>query len=203
MVTRKGWSSAGDRLTVLFEVGAIGRLTDADLLAQYTSGRGNSASEAAFGMIVERHGRMVLGVCRRILGDEHAARDAFQATFLILVRKAPMVRVEDSLGGWLYGVSVRVARRAKSMVRAERLRAQSLDDLDPRDESRVPDPCDLVELRAAIDEEVIRLPHRFRSAVVLCDIEGLTHEQAARRLRCPLGTVRSRLHRGESGCGLD
>src|SRR4051794_21620377 len=71
VVTRKGWSSAGDRLTMLFEVGAIGRLTDADLLARYISGRGDSESEAAFTMIVERHGRMVLGVCRRILGDEH------------------------------------------------------------------------------------------------------------------------------------
>ncbi len=196
MVTSKAWSSAGDGLTMLFEVGAIGRLTDADLLTQYISGKGDSASEAAFTMIVERHGRMVLGVCRRILGDEHAARDAFQATFLILVRKALTVRVEDSLGGWLYGVSIRVARRAKSIGRAERARMQSLDGFDPRDESRVLDPCDLVDLRAAIDEEVIRLPHRFRSAVVLCDIEGLSHEQAARRLRCPLGTVRSRLHRG-------
>ena len=82
---------------MLFEVGAVGRLTDAELLAQFIDGRGDSASEAAFATIVERHGPMVLGVCRRVLRDEHAAADAFQATFLILARKAPSVRVEDSL----------------------------------------------------------------------------------------------------------
>jgi RNA polymerase sigma factor (sigma-70 family) len=197
VVTNKALTSVGEDLAMLFEVGAIGRLTDVELLARFLDGRGDSASEAAFATIVERHGPMVLGVCRRVLRDDHAAADAFQATFLILARKARSVRVGDSLGRWLYGVSIRVARRAKSIVLTERGRARCLDDHDPPDVSASQDPCELAELRAVIDEEVVRLPSRYRSAVVLCCLEGLTQEQAARRLRCPVGTVQSRLHRAK------
>jgi RNA polymerase sigma factor (sigma-70 family) len=197
VVTNKAMTSVGDDLAMLFEFGAIGRLTDAELLARFIDGRGDTASEASFTAIVERHGPMVLGVCRRVLRDDHAAADAFQATFLILARKARSVRVGDSLGRWLYGVSIRVARRAKSIVLAERGRARCLDDHDPPDMSASQDTCELAELRAAIDEEVVRLPSRFRSAIVLCCLEGLTQEQAARRLRCPVGTVQSRHHRAK------
>jgi RNA polymerase sigma factor (sigma-70 family) len=195
MVRNNLLASARNDLATLFDVGAVGRLTDAELLTRFSDGRGDSASNAAFALIVERHGPMVLGVCRRVLGDEHTAADAFQATFLILVRKARTVRVEDSLGRWLYGVSVRVARRAKSVVVAERSRVQGLDGVDPADETASSDPCWRDEQRTVIDEEVVRLPVRYRSAVVLCYFEGLTQEQAARRLRCPVGTVESRLHR--------
>ncbi len=138
---------------------------------------------------------MVLGVCRRVLRDEHAADDAFQATFLILVRKAGSIFVADSLGRWLYGVSVRVARRARSIRRKERDRVQGLDGIDPIDGTDSLDAHHRDEQRAAIDEEIIRLPDRYRAAVVLCYMEGLTQEEAARQLRCPVGTIQSRLHR--------
>ena len=85
-------------LATLFGIGAVGRLSDAELLRRFAEGRGGAESEAAFEVIVARHGPMVLGVCRRAIGDSHAAEDAFQATFLILARKAPSVRVDDSLG---------------------------------------------------------------------------------------------------------
>ncbi len=185
----------GNDLETLFGVGVVGRLSDAELLARFLHRENVPSSEAAFAALVERHGPMVLGVCRRMLGDDHAAADAFQAVFLVLARKAPRVRVEDSLGRWLVGVSVRVSLRARAVARAERARVRGLDGLDPADESASTDPEGRHELRAAIDEEIARLPGRYRSAVVLCYLEGLTHEQAARRLRCPVGTVRSRLHR--------
>ena len=117
---------------------------------------------------------------------------------MILARKARTVRVDDSLGRWLYGVGVRVARRAKSVVLAERTRIQGLDGIDPADESASSDTFGQDELRTVIDEEVVRLPARYRSVIVLCYLEGLTQEQAARRLRCPVGTVQSRLHRAKA-----
>ncbi len=186
-------------LATLFGVGAIGRLSDAELLARFVRREDAESSEAAFATLVDRHGPMVLGVCRRMLGDVHDAADAFQAVFLVLARKAPSVRVEDSLGRWLHGVSVRVARRARAVARAERERIRPFDGFDPPDESAsasaAADPARRDDLRAAIDEEIARLPGRYRAAAVLCYLEGLTQEQAARRLRCPVGTVHSRLHR--------
>ena len=91
-------------------------MSDAELLARFVTGRGGLAAEAAFAALVDRHGPMVLGVCRRVTGDRHAADDAFQAVFLVLARKAHAVRLgaDDSLGRWLYGVSLRVARRARA-----------------------------------------------------------------------------------------
>ena len=146
---------------------------------------------------MDRHGPMVLGVCRRVTGDRHAADDAFQAVFLVLARKAHAVRLgaDDSLGRWLYGVSLRVARRARAVATRQPLAARDLDGLDPIDPSSSFDPCERADLRAAIDAEIARLPVRYRSAVVLCYLEGLSQKQAARRLRCPVGTVESRLHR--------
>ena len=161
-----------------------------------SSGRTAGSSEAAFAALVARHGPMVLGVCRRVLGDEHVAADAFQAVFLVLARKARSVRVDDSLGRWLHGVSVRVARRARAVAAAERSRVQQSRRVRPGRSSR---PVRLLasetSCESVIDEEIARLPGRYRSAVVLCYLEGLTQEQAARRLRCPVGTVESRLHR--------
>jgi RNA polymerase sigma factor (sigma-70 family) len=182
---------------VLFSAGAIGTVSDAELLARFTSGRGDHAAEAAFAALVGRHGPMVLGVCRRVTGDAHAADDAFQAVFLILARKARAVVLgaDDSLGRWLYGVSVRVARRARLAARGKPVATVDLDGLDPVDQSSPAERCELVELRAAIDAEIARLPVRYRSAVVLCHLEGLSQREAARRLRCPVGTVESRLHR--------
>jgi RNA polymerase sigma factor (sigma-70 family) len=182
-------------LSTLFGVGAVGQLSDAELLTRFTAGQGDAVSKAAFEVIVARHGPMVLGVCRRVLGDAHAAADAFQATFLILTRNATSVHIEDSLGRWLYGVCIRVARRARATSLAECAHVLALNDFDPPEEVAPSDPCQHDDLRTAIDEEIARLPGRYRSAVVLCYLEGLTQEQAARRLRCPLGTIQSRLHR--------
>ena len=187
---------AGDaNLAVLFRFGATGALSDLELLARFTAQNDRDVSEAAFAALVARHGRMVQGVCRRILGDDHDTDDAFQATFLILARKATSVRVEDSLGRWLHGVSVRVARRARAIAIAHRRRAQPLDRIDPPDVSNASDAMEHEEFRSVIDEEIARLPARYRSVIVLCCMEGASDDMAAHRLRCPVGTIHSRLHR--------
>ena len=184
-----------DDLETLFGPGALGQLPDAELLERFVEREDTARADGAFAALVERHGPMVLGVCRRVLGDEHSAADAFQAVFLILARKARSVRVEDSLGRWLHGVSIRVARRARARLFGDRNRVKSLEGFDRADQVDPSDACGRAELRAVIDDEIARLPSRYRLAVILCYLEGLTREQAARRLRCPVGTVESRLHR--------
>jgi len=189
------WAGAADDLKTLFDAGAIGGLSDSELLARFIRREHVASSEAAFAALVSRHGPVVLGICRRVLGDDHAAADAFQAVFLVLARKAPQVQVDDTLGRWLHGVSIRVSRRARAVARAERARVRALNGLDPPDGSTTTGPESLRELRSAIDEAIARLPGRYRSAVVLCYLEGLTQEQAARRLRCSIRTVETRLRR--------
>jgi RNA polymerase sigma factor (sigma-70 family) len=192
------YSRAGrDDLAILFAEGAIGRFSDAELLRRFASDPGDAVADVAFAALVDRHGPMVLGVCRRVTGDRHAADDAFQAVFLILARKAQTVRLgaDDSLGRWLYRVSVRVARRARAEGERQRRMAGDFDGLDPIDPSTYCDRCEQDELRAAIDAEIARLPVRFQSPVVLCYLEGLSQKQAAERLGCPVGTIESRLHR--------
>ena len=174
----------------LFESGTVAGLTDGQLLERFLTCR-DEAGEVAFAALVARHGPMVLGVCRRALADPNDAADAFQATFLVLVRKARSVRVDDSLGRWLYGVSRRVANRARTIA-ARRPRA---DVALERIEAASTDP-DRFELASMLDEELARLPEAFRSAIVLCDLGGMTHEEAARDLLCPVGTIKSRLARG-------
>src|SRR5262249_38706610 len=136
----------------------------------------------------------VLSVCRRILHHEHEqdAEDAFQATFLILVRRAGAIRKRESIGSWLYGVAYRVARKAKACAARRTPRQAELQDV-PRPE---PPPEWLWrDLRPVLDEEVNHLPERYRAAFVLCYLSGQTNEQAAQHLGCPLGTVLSRLSR--------
>lgn len=181
----------GEDLAGLFRDGASGQWTDAELLRRFARGRGDAGAEAAFAALVERHGPMVRGACRRVLNDPHAADDAFQATFLTLARKAGRFGGVESLGGWLYRVAVRVALKARRGRQVE-----SLDGLDPAGPAPSPGPDERAELRQAIDAEIARLPARYRSAVILCHVEGLDAPTAARRLRLPLGTVQSRLHRG-------
>ena len=175
----------------LFSTGMLGGLTDRQLLERFVN-QSDSRSDDAFTILIERHGPMVWGVCRRLLPDEFAAADAFQATFLVLVRRARAVRVDDSVGPWLYGVSRRVAARARatSLRRRERETSGVEAVAVP-----APDPCHAEQL-AILDEEIGRLPERQREALILCDLEGLPHEQAAHRLGCPVGTVESRLSRG-------
>ncbi len=175
----------------LFHVGTTNGVTDAQLLDRFKARSDLDSSEAAFAALLDRHGPMVLGVCRRALRNPDDVADAFQATFLILVRKANSVRVDDSLGRWLYGVSRRVAARAK-LAAARRsgpqVREIELAAAPARD-------ANLDELRDVLDEEIGRLPEEFRSAVVLCELEGLGHGEAARELGCAVGTVKSRLSR--------
>mgnify|MGYP001096355021 CR=1 FL=1 len=178
-------------LTTLFSAGAVGGLTDGDLLARFASRR-DAGAEAAFAELVERHGPMVMGVCRRILNDPHDADDAFQATFLVLVRCASTVRVADSLAPWLYGVSRRIAVRARNAADRRKSRERPGVESAP---ARAPAP-DRSELLAVLDEEIAKLPGRYRAAVVLCDLGGASREEAARRLGCAVGTVGSRLSRG-------
>ncbi len=162
--------------------------TDADLVGRFAGRR----DEAAFAALVARHGPTVLGVCRRLLGDAHAAEDAFQATFLVLARKAGSLRRPEAVAAWLYGVARRVAHKAaRGRPRGAPLPAPAAD---PR-----PGPLDEMsarELLGIIDEEVGRLPEVYRLPVLLCCLEGLSQEEAARRLGWPPGSVKGRLERG-------
>lgn len=188
-MTTRGGAVLKDVQT-LFRAGAIGGLGDGQLLAMFAS-RPGEAAEAAFAALVERHGPMVLRACRGILRDEHAAQDAFQATFLILARKAGRIWVRDSLGPWLYGVACRVAGDArKAETRRRALERQAIGVSAARTAPGIED--DGGELRAVMHEEIGRLSPSHRAAVVLCDLEGRTHEEAARLIGCPAGTVKSR-----------
>jgi HlyD family secretion protein len=178
-------------LGALFAAGTTTGLSDAQLLERLTTAtRAANSAEAAFEALMARHGPMVLGVCRRVLNDPRDVEDAFQATFLVLVRKSAEVRVDDSLGRWLYGVARRVAHRARKIAERRRARETSSTTWEPA--MPAPDAVQ-AELRAALDEELNRLPEKYRAAVLLCDLEGLTHTEAARRLRWPVGTVKGRL----------
>lgn len=181
-------------IQTLFSDGMLGGLTDRQLLERFANRDAPSAAEEAFAVLLERHGPMVWGVCRRLLTDQDAAADAFQATFLVLVRRACSVQVADSLGPWLYGVSRRVAARARADSLRRRSRETGGVEILAADPAHDPDP-DRAEQLAILDDEIGRLPEGQRAAVVLCDLEGLTHEEAARRLGCPVGTVESRLSR--------
>lgn len=179
------------QMRTLFDLGAIGAMTDGQLLELFSTRR-DEVAEYAFEALVKRHGPMVLGTCRRILRNSQDSADAFQATFLVLVHRASDVRVTDSLGRWLYGVSRRVALQA----RATAMR-RSYREVPGAEHAAVviPDP-NRDELLAALDEEVARLPEKYRAAVLLCDLGGTNHAEAARQLHCPVGTVESRLSRG-------
>jgi RNA polymerase sigma factor (sigma-70 family) len=179
-------------LRTLYHFGTIGDLTDGQLLERFVEGAGGVA-EASFAALVERHGPMVLRICRQVLGDDHDAQDALQATFLVLVRRAGAVRRRDSVASWLFGVALRVARKARAG--AARRRAHELRTAARAAETAIDEAPPEPECWAELHEEIDRLPEKYRSAVVLCYLEGLTTGAAARRLGCPQGTVLSRLSR--------
>jgi RNA polymerase sigma factor (sigma-70 family) len=160
---------------------------DAQLLERFVRRR----DEPAFAALVVRHGPMVLSVCRRLLRDTQEAEDAFQATFLVLARKAGGLRWHPPLGPWLYGVAYRVATRQRGRACRRQAREQAGADLDALP-AAAPAPADDV---AAVHEEVRRLPERYRAPVVLCYLQGKTNEEAAGELGCPVGTVKGRLAR--------
>ncbi len=180
------------QLQTLFDLGSIGELTDGQLLERFTTSSGETA-ELAFAALVDRHGPMVLRVCRGCLRDPNDVQDAFQATFLVLVRKARSLWVRDSLGPWLHRVAHGVASR--SLRSAARRRAHERIAAEARP-TWVSGADDWNDFFSVLHEEIDRLPERCRVPIVLCDLEGLTHEQAARRLCWPVGTVKSRLTRG-------
>jgi RNA polymerase sigma factor (sigma-70 family) len=163
-------------------------LGDGELLERSLAG----GEEAAFAVLVQRHGPMVLEVCRRVLGDRHAAEDAFQATFLVLVRRSATIRRRAALGSWLFGVAQRVALKQRAREAARRGRERRAAKT-PRAET--PDERTWQELRAALDEEIGALPESFRAPIVLCYLQGKSYEQAARDLGWPKSSLASRLAR--------
>lgn len=179
----------------LFGAGTVAGLPEVALLERFLARR----DELAFEVLVSRHGPLVLGVCRRLLRDPRDVEDAFQATFLILVRKAGSIQQRELLGPWLYGVAYRVARRSRAVKTRQHLRESELAEHEPPD---TPDDPGWAELRSVLDEELARLPNKYREPVVLCYLQGLTHDEAASRLGCPVGTVRSRLARGRERLGV-
>jgi RNA polymerase sigma factor (sigma-70 family) len=185
----------------LLRVGTVSGVGDGQLLARFADNPGGPVGEVSFAALVERHGAMVLRVCRQILGDEHEAQDASQATFLVLARRARSIARRESIAGWLYGVAIRVASRMRVSSIRRRRRERKRAEMEDAP-SAAAEPGDgagsLIdqERRAALHEELGRLPEHFRAALVLCYFEGLTQEQAADRLQCPLGTLQSRLARG-------
>ncbi len=172
----------------LFGEGRLADLSEGQLLDRFLTRR----DEVAFEELIARHGPMVLGVCRRWLADPNDVNDAFQATFLILLRKGRSLRDRKTLSHWLYGVSQRVARRARSQAarRRERLISTSRDAPTSR---TAQEEAAGRELLAIVDDEIRRLPEKQQAVAVLCLVQGWTHEEAARALEWPLGTVKSRL----------
>jgi RNA polymerase sigma factor (sigma-70 family) len=167
-------------------------LTDAQLVACFVERR----DEAAIAALVRRHGPMVLGVCQRLLRNHHDAEDAFQATFLVFVRKAASISSRDAVANWLYGVAYNVAQKARALSVRRGAREKQVTDM-PEPEA-APRERDGENLRALLDQEVSRLPDKYRAPVVLCDLQGKTRNEAASQLGLREGTVSSRLSRART-----
>jgi RNA polymerase sigma factor (sigma-70 family) len=181
-------------IDALFHLGVVSAMSDGELLERFIAGSGcDPVGEMAFDAIVRRYGPMVLGVCLRALGEYHTAEDAFQATFMVLAMRARAVRKPESLGPWLHGVAARIARRALIVNRRRReLPLASAAQLEPGD-------CDpaMADVSAVLDEELSRLPDKYRLPLVLCYLEGRTQEDAAQKLGWTKGTVSGRLARAK------
>ncbi|MHC5541040.1 RNA polymerase sigma factor, partial [Singulisphaera rosea] len=177
-----------NQIRSLFEKGTDAGRSEWQLLRRYVV----ENDEGAFESLVSRHGPTVLGVCRRTLDDPNDVEDAFQATFLVLVRRASSLREGDLLGPWLYGVASKVSLRARAEASLRRSRSQPGLEfaVAPEDED-----SSRAELGRILDEECGRLPSKYRSTVVLCCFEGLTYEEAAHRSGCPVATLKGRLAR--------
>ena len=185
MATAFRWGTLG-LVRHLFESGTCTGLSDARLLERFVTHR----DEAAFAALVARHGSLVLNTCQTVLKDLNAADDAFQATFVLLFRKAGSIRDRDAVGAWLHRVAYRTALEAQSAAARRRDVEQAAGRLRGV-ETRPPD-----DSGAVLHEEIERLPDRFRLPVVLCDLQGLTRDQAADHLGCTEGALRNRLAKG-------
>jgi RNA polymerase sigma factor (sigma-70 family) len=173
----------------IFSGGSVAGMTDAELLERFVHRRDESGA-MAFEAIVVRHGPMVMRICRAALRNGHDAEDAFQATFLVLARKAGSLWVRDSLAGWLASVATKTASRSRSRIArhaAAPLPSEPFEEASDLERS---------DTRRALFEEVQRLPDRTRVPILLCYFEGMTHEAAAATLHLPVGTIHSRLSRG-------
>lgn len=159
--------------------------TDRQLLDRFIEHR----DDEAFAALVHRHGRVVWGVCRRVVGHHHDAEDAFQATFLVLARKAPSIKTPALLGNWLYGVAYRTALKARTMARRRQTKEGQVSEIpEPKTQAAA-----WYDLEPIVDQELAALPEKYRVALVLCDLEGRTGKEAAGHLRIPEGTLSSRL----------
>ncbi|MFI5457679.1 MAG: sigma-70 family RNA polymerase sigma factor, partial [Isosphaerales bacterium] len=180
-------------LNTLFNIGVTGELTDGQLLERFSTGP-SEVAELAFEALIDRHGAMVLRVCRAQLADPDDTHDAFQATFLILVKKARSLWVRDSLGPWLHQVAFRTASCARSAAarrrKHERRAAEMASTLDAHENRLAPDWENILH------EEINRLPECYRVPIVLCDLQGCTCEEVARRMGRPVGSVKSWRSRG-------
>src|SRR5438094_3671828 len=162
--------------------------TDGQLLQDYIS----RCDETALAALVHRHGPMVWGVCRRVLTNYHDAEDAFQATFLVLVRRAASIASPELLANWLYGVAHQTALKARATVAKRKVRERQVTEMP---EPVVVEQDHWNDLQPLLDQELSRLPDIYRVIIVLCDLEGKTRKEAARHLGLPEGTVGSRLAR--------
>ncbi len=164
-------------------------LTDAHLLKHFIEHR----DEASFATLIHRHGPMVMGVCLRVARNHQDAEDAFQATFLVLVRKAASIATRELLANWLYGVAHNTALKAKAATVKRQLREKQVKEMPEPAVAEQESWSD--DLKALLDQELSRLPDKYRVPIVLCDLEGKTRKEAAKQLGCPEGSVSSRLSR--------
>jgi RNA polymerase sigma factor (sigma-70 family) len=171
---------------------SLGALSDAGLLERFLQ----QGDEAAFELLVDWHGRMVFGVCWRVLQHTQDAEDAFQETFLMLARKAATIGRRESVGGWLCTVAFHIALRVKMQSTRRARQQRILEDVAENEPGR--DPADSLiwgELCERLDAELSQIPEKYRTAFILCHLEGKTCTEAAEYLGCPRGTVQSRIGR--------
>jgi RNA polymerase sigma factor (sigma-70 family) len=178
------------RLRTAVDRESLSQASDRALLERFVAG----GDERAFGAVLQRHGPMVLAVCRRVLHQEQDAEDVFQATFLLLATRAASIRKRDSVASWLYGVARRLALRSLSQRSCRQAHERRAAARRPTSTHHLGAACS--ELEAALDDALATLPEKYRLALLLCYFEGRTVEDAARQLGCPRGTVASRLARG-------
>jgi RNA polymerase sigma factor (sigma-70 family) len=183
-------SASLQNMTRVLRAEDAGCLSDAELVQRFVACR----DDAAFGAIVRRYGIIVLGVCRRVLRHEHDAEDAFQATFLILARKAATIQRTEEVGNWLYGVAYNVARKAKTYRHRREIKEREAAPQQPQSS----DLAWHIELREFLDRELYALADKYRTPIVLCDLRGLTIEEAAVEAGCLPKTLGTRLSRGRA-----
>src|SRR5262245_56059036 len=164
--------------------------SDAYLLERFVLARDGDA----FSELVRRHGPMVLGVCRRVLRNREDAQDAFQVTFLVLARKAASVGQPELLANWLYGVAYRTAVRVRDRAARRKFHERQSAAMPNLAD---PSPADTREVLDVLDEELEHLPEMYRTLIVLCYLEGKTHQEAARQLALPVGSVSWRMNRAK------